>query len=147
MMRRLDHPNVVRYVESVVEGQELRIVMEYACGGDLHARIGRARAAGRHFSEGVILAWFVQIVLALKHCHQNRLLHRDLKVRQSLQPWLEDKTGRRTDRRHVPLPFTSRPRTSCLPTRITSQSMRLGTASETAVAGSRASRGRKTSAL
>ena len=85
-MRRLDHPNVVRYVESVVEGQELRIVMEYACGGDLHARIGRARAAGRHFSERVILAWFVQIVLALRHCHQNRLLHRDLKVRQSCKP-------------------------------------------------------------
>ena len=34
---------------------------------------------GKHFPEAQILDWFTQMALALKHCHDQKILHRDLK--------------------------------------------------------------------
>lgn len=51
--------------------------MEYADGGDLSRRIKERQ--GKLFSEGTILDWFVQICLALKHVHDRKVLHRDIK--------------------------------------------------------------------
>ena len=34
---------------------------------------------GRHFGEFQVLDWFSQIALALRHCHERKILHRDLK--------------------------------------------------------------------
>ena len=33
----------------------------------------------QHYSEIQILNWFTQMCLALKHCHDRKILHRDLK--------------------------------------------------------------------
>ena len=51
--------------------------MEYADGGDLFERINTAQ--GHYLSETQILNWFTQIALAIKHCHDRLILHRDLK--------------------------------------------------------------------
>nr|CAH90115.1 hypothetical protein [Pongo abelii] len=52
--------------------------MEYCDGGDLMKRINRQR--GVFFSEDQILGWFVQISLGLKHIHDRKILHRDIKA-------------------------------------------------------------------
>jgi serine/threonine protein kinase len=46
-------------------------------GGDLDQFIRRRR--GRLLSEGKVLQLFVQISLAIKHTHDRKVLHRDLK--------------------------------------------------------------------
>ena len=51
--------------------------MDYCDGGDLHTRIQAQR--GRFFTEDQILDWFIQITLALKHVHDRKVLHRDIK--------------------------------------------------------------------
>ena len=51
--------------------------MDYCDGGDLHSRIQAQR--GILFTEEQILDWFVQITLALKHVHDRKVLHRDIK--------------------------------------------------------------------
>jgi NIMA (never in mitosis gene a)-related kinase len=51
--------------------------MDYCDGGDLHSRIKAQR--GILFTEDQILDWFVQITLALKHVHDRKVLHRDIK--------------------------------------------------------------------
>lgn len=51
--------------------------MEYADGGDLMSRVQTQK--GRHFSEDSIASWFVQICLGMKHIHDRKVLHRDLK--------------------------------------------------------------------
>jgi NIMA (never in mitosis gene a)-related kinase len=58
--------------------------MDYCDGGDLHSRIQAQR--GILFTEDQILDWFVQITLALKHVHDRKVLHRDIKsqVKQKL---------------------------------------------------------------
>jgi NIMA (never in mitosis gene a)-related kinase len=47
----------------------LNIVMEYAEGGDLSQRIREAKQSGRPFSEEMVLSWFVQVCLAVRHLH------------------------------------------------------------------------------
>lgn len=78
ILHQLKHPNIVQYVEQFIDGGTLCIVMELAEDGDLHARLKKQR--GKLLSEATILDWFVQICLALQHCHQQHILHRDIKT-------------------------------------------------------------------
>ena len=48
---------------------KLNIVMEYAGGGDLAARIQQAKTKDEHFEEQQILNWFTQMCLGIKHIH------------------------------------------------------------------------------
>jgi serine/threonine protein kinase len=45
----------------------------------LYTKIRKYAQKGRYFSEDIILSWFVQICLALKHVHDHKILHRDIK--------------------------------------------------------------------
>uniref|UniRef100_A0A8C3KRD4 non-specific serine/threonine protein kinase n=1 Tax=Calidris pygmaea TaxID=425635 RepID=A0A8C3KRD4_9CHAR len=60
------------------EKNKLYIVMEYCDGGDLMKRINMQH--GVLFDEDQILSWFVQISLGLKHIHDKKILHRDVKA-------------------------------------------------------------------
>lgn len=75
----LRHPNIVAFRETFTESGKLYIVMEYADGGDLAGRIQAAKTKRTAISEEEALAIFVQLCLALKHIHDRRIIHRDLK--------------------------------------------------------------------
>lgn len=77
VLANMSHPNIVQYKESFEEGGCLYIVMDYCEGGDLFKKINSQ--AGVLFREEQILDWFVQICLALKHVHNRKILHRDIK--------------------------------------------------------------------
>ena len=74
-----NHPNIVRVIEHFIDDGRLCIVMEYADGGDLAKRIEAQVASKSNFLEELVINWFVQICLALKHAHDRKILHRDLK--------------------------------------------------------------------
>ncbi|XP_048826860.1 probable serine/threonine-protein kinase nek2 isoform X2 [Brienomyrus brachyistius] len=76
----MDHPHIVRYVESFTdENSSCNIAMDYCEGGDLSEKIKSKKTEGTPFSEDQILDWFVQICLALKHVHDRSIVHRDIK--------------------------------------------------------------------
>ncbi|XP_034738590.1 serine/threonine-protein kinase Nek1 isoform X4 [Etheostoma cragini] len=77
VLANMSHPNIVQYKESFEEGGCLYIVMDYCEGGDLFKKINSQK--GVLFPEEQILDWFVQICLALKHVHDRKILHRDIK--------------------------------------------------------------------
>uniref|UniRef100_A0A4W2DCS8 non-specific serine/threonine protein kinase n=1 Tax=Bos indicus x Bos taurus TaxID=30522 RepID=A0A4W2DCS8_BOBOX len=77
VLANMRHPNIVQYRESFEENGSLYIVMDYCEGGDLFKRINAQK--GVLFQEDQILDWFVQICLALKHVHDRKILHRDIK--------------------------------------------------------------------
>ena len=53
--------------------------MDYADGGDLSKKILEQRKKDKFFPEEQILDWFTQICLAIKHIHDKKILHRDIK--------------------------------------------------------------------
>jgi NIMA (never in mitosis gene a)-related kinase len=55
----------------------LKPIFKKIKGGDLGKKIQEIK--GSRFSENQILDWFTQICLALKHVHDRKILHRDLK--------------------------------------------------------------------
>ncbi|XP_048365428.1 serine/threonine-protein kinase Nek1 isoform X4 [Sphaerodactylus townsendi] len=77
VLANMKHPNIVLYRESFEEGGCLYIVMDYCEGGDLFKKINAQK--GVLFSEDQVVDWFVQICLALKHVHDRKILHRDIK--------------------------------------------------------------------
>ncbi|XP_064791652.1 serine/threonine-protein kinase Nek1 isoform X5 [Oncorhynchus masou masou] len=77
VLANMSHPNIVQYKESFEECGCLYIVMDYCEGGDLFKTINSQK--GVQFPEEQILDWLVQICLALKHVHDRKILHRDIK--------------------------------------------------------------------
>lgn len=77
----LRHPFIIPYRESFLDGTTLCIIMDFAEGGDLGARISQARRAGQGFPEPKVMRWFTEVTLALKYLHERHVLHRDLKPR------------------------------------------------------------------
>mmetsp|Transcript_27978 Transcript_27978/g.65282 ORF Transcript_27978/g.65282 Transcript_27978/m.65282 type:complete len:519 (+) Transcript_27978:87-1643(+) len=79
LLKRMDHKNIVRFQDVFMTRKgRLCIVMDYADGGDVHMEI--VRREGKLIQEMQILEWFVQTCFALKHVHDRKVLHRDLKT-------------------------------------------------------------------
>lgn len=81
LLSTLNHPNIVKFFDSFIDGESFCIVTEYCEGGDLDDKIKAWKKAGKSFDESLILAWFIQLVLAVKFMHEKKILHRDLKTR------------------------------------------------------------------
>ena len=79
VLHKMNHSNIVMYIESFVENSKLFIVMELADGGDLGAAVSARKAKNNYWTEEEAMRIFVQICLALKHVHDQNILHRDLK--------------------------------------------------------------------
>lgn len=81
LLKRLQHPNIVTFWESFLTNNNLHFVMEYADGGDLdhYIKAHAKRVPRKEISEQQVINMFVQLSLAIKHIHDRKILHRDLK--------------------------------------------------------------------
>jgi NIMA (never in mitosis gene a)-related kinase len=83
-LSKLNHPNIVSYKEYFETHSNntniLYIIMQYCDNGDLEHKVKQQAQLKRPFSEIQVLDWFVQLCLALKHIHDRKILHRDLKT-------------------------------------------------------------------
>ena len=77
ILKGLKHPNIIHFREVQTDNNYLYIIMDYADGGDLSMKIKQQN--GVLFPEDKILDWFTQICLAIKHIHDRKILHRDIK--------------------------------------------------------------------
>ena len=59
--------------------KNLNIVMEYADGGDLASQIKARIKLQRAYTENEVMLIFTQVCLGMKHCHDRKIMHRDVK--------------------------------------------------------------------
>lgn len=74
IMRRLNHPHIVKLYEVLANKSKIFCVMEFVKGGELFARIAQGR-----FSEDLSRKYFQQLISAVGYCHCRGVYHRDLK--------------------------------------------------------------------
>jgi len=75
----LKHPHIVELLETYSSEGMLYMVFEYMSGSDLCFEIVKRATAGFVYSEAVSSHYIRQILQALKYCHDNDIIHRDIK--------------------------------------------------------------------
>ena len=75
--KKMKHASIVRFRQAFIEEGKINIVMDFCDGGDLHDAIKKQK--GTLFEEARIMDWLVQLLSAVGHMHDLRVLHRDIK--------------------------------------------------------------------
>lgn len=78
LLKRLDHPNIMRLSECFVDGLNIYFISELCEGGALLEGFARRGIAG-HGGEGAAASVMRQILSATSYCHVKGIIHRDLK--------------------------------------------------------------------
>ncbi|CAD8164108.1 unnamed protein product [Paramecium pentaurelia] len=75
ILRKVNHPNVIKLYEILESEQSVYLVMEYVRGGELYDYIIKKK----YLPEHVAVRFFQQIIFAIEYLHSNNITHRDLK--------------------------------------------------------------------
>lgn len=75
ILKKLDHPNIVKIYEYFEDGKFIYIVMELVTGGELFEKIQTVH----RFSEKKAAEYFRQILSGVNYLHKHNIVHRDLK--------------------------------------------------------------------
>ena len=80
LMKKLNHPNITKILETFEDEKFYFIIMEYINGGNLFSYVKKRRK----LSEKVAKFLFKQIILGIKHIHSQLIVHRDIKLENIL---------------------------------------------------------------
>jgi len=75
LMKKLDHPNIIRLYETFEDATNYYLVVEYCSGGELFDKI----VSVGNFSEQAGAMCAQQMLRAINYMHKCRIMHRDLK--------------------------------------------------------------------
>ncbi len=80
VLKKLDHPNVLRLLEFFQDEQCFYLVTELCEGGDLLSLLSTLR----HIEESEVISIMRQALAAVRYCHRLRIVHRDIKLENVL---------------------------------------------------------------
>ena len=66
ILRKVDHPNIIKFHETYIDHRYVHIVMELASGGELFDKIVKSE----RFSERRAAIYMRKILSAIKHVHE-----------------------------------------------------------------------------
>ncbi|XP_060035133.1 sperm motility kinase 2B-like [Erinaceus europaeus] len=75
IMRGLEHPNVMRVLDSIERRGRVCLTMPYVSGGDLRLYLSNNAPVGEEEARRI----FLQLTSAMHYCHHKGVAHRDLK--------------------------------------------------------------------
>lgn len=76
MLKKMDHPNVIKLLEVFENKKFIFFIMEYAAESDI-LKLLKKRGP---LDEKIACYLVFQIIQGLKHCHSQGILHRDIKL-------------------------------------------------------------------
>ena len=79
LLKKLDHPNIIKFIDVYKSQRYLELFMEYAEKGDLYDQICIQKKKKKHFEEKKIIDWLIQSCQALNFIHSKHIIHRDIK--------------------------------------------------------------------
>ena len=71
-MKKICHPNIIKFYESCMEGRFINIIMEHAPYGDLSCMIEQARSRGCYLNEKSLWEYLIQISEGLEYLHRRK---------------------------------------------------------------------------
>jgi len=75
ILKKLDHPNIVRVYEFSQNAKYFILLTEYCAGGDLISKVINMK----QFTEHKAAIYMKQLLSAVSYCHSHSIAHRDLK--------------------------------------------------------------------
>lgn len=78
-LQSLNHPGIIRYLESFISDNKLFIAIEWASKGDLKKLIRKHLDEKEKIDNLTIFKYLKTLASALHHMHSKRIMHRDLK--------------------------------------------------------------------
>ena len=82
LLSRNRHPNIIKLLDFFERDESIFLVMEWAEYGDLSMSWKRLDI-GEDFTMNLMVV-LIQLLLALRHLHQNHIIHRDIKTKNIL---------------------------------------------------------------
>ena len=79
LLKKLDHPNIIKFIEVNPTKKNIEILTEYAEKGDLYNQLNIQKEKKTYFPEKIIIDWLIQSCQALKYIHSKHIIHRDIK--------------------------------------------------------------------
>jgi len=79
-MKRVNHPNIVKFHETIDTKKSLNLVMEHVEGISLYEYVKRRNLPGRFLPEDEVRSIIKQVVNALNYLHKMNIAHRDIKL-------------------------------------------------------------------
>ena len=86
ILKKIDHPNIIKIFEFFEEPKRLFVVMEHCKGGELFEEILKRK----FFTESQAASIVKQLFSAVAYIHSNNIIHRDLKPENILLEERED---------------------------------------------------------
>lgn len=76
----MDHPNIVKYIDCINDNEYFHIITEFYSGGEIFNRL-RSKGTYTELEAANIV---FDLLLAIKYCHENEIIHRDIKLENVL---------------------------------------------------------------
>ncbi|CAD8104755.1 unnamed protein product [Paramecium primaurelia] len=89
ILEKLDHPNIVKILDTVESNNHVNIILEYVSGHSLHHLV--RKQLEKRLEEEIAKGIFKQILDAIQYCHSKNIAHRDIKLENILLEGLNPK--------------------------------------------------------
>ncbi|CDW77080.1 protein kinase domain containing protein [Stylonychia lemnae] len=84
ILKKLDHPNIIKLYDSIDTGIKVNLIMEYVQGRSLYSFLRKKGGVMLRIDEKQAKLIFKQVAGAVAYLHEEKIVHRDLKLENIL---------------------------------------------------------------